>query len=119
MSAFEKFFSIFRGDEETVNLKVIREEFWILNRDESFTNVLNLLISAERPIEIFSPWELFLQTYYRFLRDALDCLLEKGVDVRLYFPYDSKIDERICRNIGLRYKRMKTIFPQRRNYHNS
>lgn len=104
------FLDLQRRYEESMSLKMIREEFWILSGEESFTKVLDLLLSAEGMVEIFSPWKLFLQTY-RFLMDALNCLLEKGINVRLYFPYDSNIDERVCHNMGLQYKLIRGLPP--------
>lgn len=97
----EVFLNLQRRYEESAKFNIVREEAWVLTGNNSLKKVLDLLSSAERLVELFSPWEIFLQIY-EFLRKTLDCLLEKGIDILLYASSNSNIDKKMYCRIGLR-----------------
>lgn len=104
----EIFLDLQRRYEGSTRSKIICEEVWILSGEEAFKKVLELLYGAEKNIEIFTSWKFFLHIY-GFLRKSLDKLLERGVDVCLYFPLNSGFNERFCRNMGLRYRIVRSL----------
>lgn len=104
----EVFLSLQKKYEESTESKVLREEAWILTGERALRKVMDLLLSAEKHVEFFSPWELFLHIY-GFLREVLDTLLEKGVSVRLYFPSGSKVNKKMCRAMCLQYRIVRNL----------
>lgn len=106
----EAFLSLQRRYEESTKPELIREEAWILVGNKALKGVVDLLSGAEKHVEFFSSWEFFLQIY-GLLNRVLDDLLERGVSVYLYVSSSSKIDKKVCHNMGLHYKVIRGSLP--------
>lgn len=97
---YEIFSSLQKRYEESTRSELIREEAWILIGNRSLRRILDLLLSAEKHVEFFFYWEIFLQLY-NFLNEILNDLLKRGVSVHLYIPFSPSINKRLCYNISL------------------
>lgn len=78
-------------------------EFWLFYGSDAVRTISDTLLQSKERVIILLSWRHFIQFYNVFGR-FLDELNEKGVRIQICFSADSVIEQRICREIGLKYK---------------